>query len=179
MRTDRLPDSWIKVLDLIQVECPSAIIAGGALRDLVLGKPVKDVDIFINRYGILCHSTLLNILNEFDPYIEYTDTYGRGGDIDCIIKFTYEDYSFEIIIGSDVTCDPKQFDTSICQIWTGVTTNKLGYSPFLYSNEFLDTVHTKHIKITNMARCSQDRIDRLKAKYPEYTIEEYTNDTPF
>jgi hypothetical protein len=36
-----------ELLETIQHFYPEAIIAGGALRDLVFGKPVKDVDVFI------------------------------------------------------------------------------------------------------------------------------------
>jgi hypothetical protein len=44
----KIPADWQAVLQKIQTVYPSAIIAGGALRDLYHGKPVKDVDIFIS-----------------------------------------------------------------------------------------------------------------------------------
>lgn len=42
-----IPQEWKKFLGVIQSKFPSAIIAGGALRDLIVDNPIKDVDIFI------------------------------------------------------------------------------------------------------------------------------------
>ena len=42
-----IPKSWRSVLSEIQKHCPSAVIAGGALRDLYHEVQVKDLDIFI------------------------------------------------------------------------------------------------------------------------------------
>ena len=43
-----IPQEWKKFLATVQQFFPSAIIAGGALRDLITEKPIKDVDIFIH-----------------------------------------------------------------------------------------------------------------------------------
>jgi len=43
----KIPDTWKQVLEDIQKVCPSAVLAGGALRDLVFDVEVKDLDIFI------------------------------------------------------------------------------------------------------------------------------------
>ena len=42
-----IPAPWKKFLSTIQTLYPSAIIAGGALRDTIVENPIKDVDIFI------------------------------------------------------------------------------------------------------------------------------------
>lgn len=42
-----LDEKWVRVLNVIRTLHPEAIIAGGAIRDSVLGAPVKDIDIFI------------------------------------------------------------------------------------------------------------------------------------
>jgi hypothetical protein len=42
---------WKKFLFAVQILYPDAIIAGGALRDLIVGNKVKDVDIFIKDPG--------------------------------------------------------------------------------------------------------------------------------
>lgn len=47
-----IPQSWRDLLAAIQAVCPSAVIAGGALRDLDNHRPIKDVDIFINARGM-------------------------------------------------------------------------------------------------------------------------------
>lgn len=43
-----IPQEWKKFLSIVQSKYPSAIIAGGALRDTICDNPVKDVDIFIS-----------------------------------------------------------------------------------------------------------------------------------
>lgn len=45
----RFHPTVVSNLERIQEEFPSAIIAGGAVRDLILGSPIKDIDIFIDR----------------------------------------------------------------------------------------------------------------------------------
>ena len=42
-----VPWAWTEVLRTVQSVHPEAILAGGALRDLILGGEVKDLDIFI------------------------------------------------------------------------------------------------------------------------------------
>lgn len=42
-----IPLEWKNFLATLQTLFPSAIIAGGALRDTIIGNPIKDVDIFI------------------------------------------------------------------------------------------------------------------------------------
>jgi hypothetical protein len=42
-----VPAAWLEVLSTIQAVFPEAILAGGCLRDLVLGGEVKDLDVFI------------------------------------------------------------------------------------------------------------------------------------
>uniref|UniRef100_E6VL57 Uncharacterized protein n=1 Tax=Rhodopseudomonas palustris (strain DX-1) TaxID=652103 RepID=E6VL57_RHOPX len=42
----KLPEAWSLVMDRVRSVLPSAFIAGGALRDLDNGRPVKDIDVF-------------------------------------------------------------------------------------------------------------------------------------
>jgi hypothetical protein len=43
----RLPEDWLAILRTVQIHFADAVIGGGALRDLLLKKPVKDIDIFV------------------------------------------------------------------------------------------------------------------------------------
>lgn len=45
----RLPPTWAEALGKVQELMPDAVIAGGALRDMILGRPVKDIDVFAYR----------------------------------------------------------------------------------------------------------------------------------
>ena len=48
----QLPKVWTDVLSAIQRVRPEAVIAGGALRDMENGRPVKDVDIFFRAVSM-------------------------------------------------------------------------------------------------------------------------------
>lgn len=43
-----IPQAWRDVLAAIRAVCPSAVLAGGCLRDRDNGRDVKDLDVFIN-----------------------------------------------------------------------------------------------------------------------------------
>ncbi len=45
------PPEWLAELRAIQQHFPEAVIAGGALRDWMLDKPVRDLDIFVKQRG--------------------------------------------------------------------------------------------------------------------------------
>jgi hypothetical protein len=47
-----IPASWGILLRTVRDVCPSAVLAGGALRDWDNGRPVKDLDIFIAADGM-------------------------------------------------------------------------------------------------------------------------------
>lgn len=42
-----IPADWVRVLRQVQTVFPGAMIVGGPLRDLVLGHPVNDLDVFV------------------------------------------------------------------------------------------------------------------------------------
>jgi hypothetical protein len=47
-----LPADWSIALEIIRLRFPDAVIAGGALRDTLLGREVKDIDVFASHpYG--------------------------------------------------------------------------------------------------------------------------------
>jgi hypothetical protein len=49
MTTLTVPEAWTTVLDRVRAVLPSAFLAGGALRDLDNGRPVKDLDVFFTE----------------------------------------------------------------------------------------------------------------------------------
>lgn len=44
----KIPAKWKVILSMVQEIEPKAVLAGGALRDLDNGRPVKDLDIFVS-----------------------------------------------------------------------------------------------------------------------------------
>lgn len=47
-----IPQVWIDILKMVQTEYPEACLTGGCLRDWLLGKPVKDIDIIVKGSNI-------------------------------------------------------------------------------------------------------------------------------
>src|ERR1700682_1757079 len=45
----QLPEAWLDTMSRVRSVLPSAYLAGGALRDLDNGKPVKDLDVFFTE----------------------------------------------------------------------------------------------------------------------------------
>ncbi len=50
-----IPAAWLEALREVQKVCPSAVIAGGALRDLAFGGYPKDLDIFVPSEEVRAH----------------------------------------------------------------------------------------------------------------------------
>ena len=48
---DDIPSSWRELLGEIREVAPDAVIAGGALRDRDNGRPIKDLDVFVQIEG--------------------------------------------------------------------------------------------------------------------------------
>lgn len=75
-----IPPEWSELLDYIQAFAPSAILAGGALRDLDNDRPVKDLDVFVHRSEA---QQALDCLREagFSIRLTYRGGYITGKDV--------------------------------------------------------------------------------------------------
>lgn len=82
-----LDEKWVRVLNIIRSFHPEAIIAGGAIRDSVLGTAVKDVDIFIK--GDLYRS---------DPLLTYNSTFDVISRITTSITKEIAEIPVDIVI---------------------------------------------------------------------------------
>ena len=172
----RIPSEWGNVLSEVQGVFPGAIIAGGALRDLFLGKEVKDVDIFIpikSRDIEDEHiSDVYSLFPEAEPHPSHT--YGvksspedEERDLFAIFKMERNGIKYDLIFGTPQSCDMNNFDINICQIiFNG---SDLIVSPF-----FIEAVRDRHIRVLNINRTDRNRarLERIASKYPEYTTED-------
>lgn len=181
-----IPQEWKDTLARIQQVFPGAVIAGGCLRDLDHGKPIKDVDIFVPIY-----STTDTILTDIDTTLKSLFPNETGDDLfssdavsllvqndyercnlrdevlvvytvntlpfDCDIIFVESDGKDDIFCTFDMSINMVQYDN-----------DRLTYSP-LYSH----TKVTKIIKVMNhdSPERLERRIARLQEKYMGYTID--------
>ncbi|MEZ2409817.1 hypothetical protein AB6806_23785 [Bosea sp. RCC_152_1] len=170
-----IPGAWLTILAAVQTIHPEAILAGGALRDLDNGRPVKDLDIFIDagRVSVGALSVLLGI----DPttvHVQGCDFSSCLNESDCQFSDTFSCLGWEVnVIGladmpvtlASVT---ERVDFGICQIGTdGVEVRKT----LAYHNDkaFRRFTVCRQQSVDETDR-SLRRWDRISAKYPGWTL---------
>lgn len=172
-----IPQEWQDVLKQVQEVFPSAIIAGGALRDLMHGKPIKDVDIFIpvhlDYVGNMdnVYEAIWDMFAGEDIIIDPDSQYGihkpQEADRDLYAIFKLNRRSkFDLILCKPEAAVITTFDINICQItYDGKVTRFTG----AYAYGFL----TRTLKVMNVNRTdrNQKRIQRMLDKYPDFKVE--------
>jgi len=179
-----IPEQWKEILSAVQEYHPQAIIAGGALRDLWHGKPIKDVDIFVPV--VVCDDDLYeNLILSLDPYAEKiaSSIYGQSQEgepqpgfrhIHVIWRLTLDEIVYEIIFIEDRGEDLiSVFDLSLAQIgYDGRTLRTTA--------AFNQTILDKVVRVLNVNRADRGakRLERVLSKYPEYRAETIQFDFP-
>lgn len=120
-----IPEPWRKLLASIQTVCPSAVLAGGALRDIDNARPVKDLDIFIHAKGDREAFMAIELLRVAGFDISFDTTFGAG-------QAYPEDQNLEVVQIADLHDGPlpaqliftnwpterivERFDYGICRL---------------------------------------------------------------
>ena len=173
-----IPQEWQDVLKQVQEVFPSAIIAGGALRDLMHGKPIKDVDIFVPVHLDYCGNLYIvyeAMWNAFAgeniivyPNSQYSVYKPEEADRDLYAIFKLNrTYKYDLILCTPEAANITTFDINICQItYDGKITRFTG----AYAYGFL----TRTLKVMNVNRTdrNQKRIERMLDKYPNFKVEQ-------
>lgn len=156
-----------KYLNIIpkQVQAGNVVVAGGCIRDLILGKPVADIDVFILNYDNGVHmNTIIQHLYTY-KFVKITDEDYEASDF-VVMRRGIKGYSVDIIMpnfNSKEYVIPRdlirEFPVSISQAyWTPK------HNSIFVSNEFLDSMENKTI------RCAYDvpqkYFDKIIEKYP-------------
>jgi hypothetical protein len=178
MNINQIPQVWIDMLRKVQGELPSAVIAGGALRDLWHNKPIKDVDIFIPMKSdeVDLDAIEAKVLAIY-PYSELvlTSMYGQKGDVAtpgfrnifAIWRMEVDGVIYELIFIEDMGENMIDvFDISICQI-------SFDGEMLHTSKEFMRSIGDGVIRVCNTNRADRQvkRLRRVMDKYPEYVCE--------
>lgn len=161
-----------EILEVVRWEFSGShpVIGGGALRDSILGRPIKDVDVFLRAKD---HEHLNSELTTFiRPPILVQHGYGRA-DMHGAWNFNQQlsGYDVQLILAdfNDLHDLAHTFDIGIARVtFDGVK---------LYvTDEFKRDAEDKAFRIH---RCDNQyelerslrRVERLKAKYPEFTLD--------
>ena len=147
-----------------------AVLAGGALRDLVCGKTINDLDIFIRCEELNSHE-IVSIFGaqpvrknlEFIGYLEERGetsrisrsyiTYSQGYEVNLV--FMPKDFTVMSLI--------EDFDFGICQI--AFDGNEL-----YYTSEFEKDINNKTLTVINGNHTREVHTKKMKVKFPDHTL---------
>jgi len=148
--------------DVLACGATKAHVAGGAVRDSLLGKEIADIDVFYK--GELDH---VKVLKKFTPVEllseEIINAYGSGTEwLVKYAKLTQEgiQWPIQLIQVKDFPGHIKTFGAGISKCW--VDLEGLHLSPSFLNNEYLGVID---FSVDN------EYSDKIKFKYPdmEYT----------
>jgi hypothetical protein len=169
----QLPEAWLDTMSRVRSVMPSAYLAGGALRDLDNGRPVKDLDVFVTED--MHNDRLERALGGSYSYFRWCP-----GDYIDAAKEVQTTYTFKSLNGQPdlnfVQLDPSfntasiidRMDFGLCQIGfdpLGVVTTEA------YDFDKRNGVFTlTRAESVEAVMRSIKRWKRLSAKYPGWDI---------
>lgn len=175
----------VDVLTKVQGIFPGAKIAGGAIRDLLNDKPIKDVDIFcpIKECPDGFFLTELSGAFQNDLTLDTVSSYCKSDDdldarsIYAVYKLgntirLFNDtspkyaYKYDIILSHPAHSMKESFDLNLCQVEFDGTSISM-------TDAYKEAVQTKTLRVLNINRADRQkaRLERILQKYPEYTVQ--------
>jgi len=152
----------IDILTKAKAEGKTAFVGGGWVRDKLLGKDPKDLDIFVlNPY----EEDMELILNDYgDPVY-----YGGSGenireDVSHIEKYNDVDVDIIYMKRHNIVQVCNSFDTSICQCYAIL--NNEGDLSYYTSTDFNDYLSKNIIWLYSDIQTTEGHISRIKQKFP-------------
>lgn len=155
-------------------------LAGGAVRDTVLGKPVKDWDFIVKVPDITVYSTNWLPNRDYDFFIRCFSRKprrlgGEGYDNKFeVFEFKYKDETIQLLFHSNIDKPSDavldRFDTGICMIWYDRINGVQASNAFLRSWQ-RKTLHVYRKNLSSdyqIARTKDTRVPKLLKKFPEF-----------
>ena len=150
-----IPEAWLNMLVRIQLDDRDAIIAGGCIRDLYLGRVPKDVDIFTTAVPEWIEPQPSDMNYEGMKYVEAVVMHKCGPD------------TFNVIVTKPVDKMDllRSFDFGICQIGFD------GRQVYM-TQEFLWDVKYSKFTLRHIDRYQRsiNRYSRISARYAGWEI---------
>jgi hypothetical protein len=169
-----IPHVWRGVINALRNSgFPEAVIAGGALRDLDNGRPVKDVDIFL-KYRIGLKEQLDDYFGQDGKVIigEQLASYSNALiDVTASYEYRVGETVFNIVaLARDVTPEVvrNRIDFGLCRI--SFDGEKVEKSPEYDTDQANKTMTLHRCESSEQYNRSMQRFERLSAKYPEHKL---------
>lgn len=167
------PDLW----DAILIRLPGGVIMGGCVRDFILEKEPKDIDVFINypdRGRIMRNVEEGLVAWDFiDDHEVIRDRgfYGNVRDLAMVEDYKFGKHKVNVItvFDEDASQSWKTFDLNINMCWYNWDKNCVEVS-----EEFHKAMLTKEIRINDEAQSRRglervlERAKRFTEKFPEF-----------
>lgn len=185
LTTETVPKAWKAALAAVQTIAPEAVIAGGCLRDLDNGVPIKDIDIFVNGRFERDLNHLLKRLRNFDSFscqdYDPEDLYpvGDGNDVVGYFEAMYDDclYPLQIImVNFDCAKITERCDYGICRI--SFDGKALFRHPDYERGKRSMQFHLCMDRGDEGLAASVHRFARLSKKYPGWRFVPYSDPKP-
>lgn len=170
-------DHLLMCMQTVGFDSDKVAIAGGAIRDTLLGKPVKDIDILVGQHANLTREQSINMIQEFSDYEAEPmgNASGYNSDVWRVPPFQDEfPLPIEIILlDSSLDARLDSFDYDICK----VAYNRNG---LMLSTQFVRAVETATIRPLEGRLLSPwgnetNHLARIREKYPESEGWKYPN----
>lgn len=177
---EAVKQEWIDVLKTIQQVYPTAVIAGGCLRDTIYGKEIKDIDFFIPYApkGQCLSQTLeklqelldldhelINLSDDADSE-DYKAWQEEDRKVISVMAFRIDGVEHQLVFLEPDEKMIDKFDLSFCQIlFDGETLET--------TQMFRDTFNTKVVTLGEGRQINSriaSRIKRFARKFPELTF---------
>jgi hypothetical protein len=174
-----LPQEWAETLSNISlvVKAP-AVLSGGAIRDWLHDKPIKDLDIFVSwsMDGLSALNDLM-IKTGYERTQNISPSCEGLGEVVAVVGYSkFGEIDLNVIfLDTAVDLSPlgiaSRNDFGICQIAAWVD----GYSAsfrFDYTDQFIEDVIGKTFTLTRTGDEGRSlrRYERLQAKYPSHRL---------
>jgi hypothetical protein len=130
-----------EILELIKNKGDSVIIAGGVLRDLVLGKRNKDIDIFVSDIAVF-NMLALEVSHKYKLLGNFERVDAR------IVKFIKDEKEYDLVyyrFGNKYSHLVDTFDYTVNMLWFNPNTNKILGPSFLPVNPILIHINEKKL----------------------------------
>jgi hypothetical protein len=154
-----LPWPWRTVLSEVQVVWPSAVIAGGALRDWEHDRGIKDVDVFV---PVVALSEVERLFPDAKK-IELDDASVFGTDIPYHYTFTRYGWLFEVTFKNDLEVLLDRMDIGLCMI-------KFDGESITRAINYRKDSSRKTLTLIRNTGGEDAHLDRIALKYPDFRI---------
>lgn len=160
---------------------PTARIGGGFIRDLLLNKQTKDIDIFTDRDVLPSELAALERILQLAPGgLEDTDLTEARTDGELVAEYVgdydnrlskirklYKGNGVDLLIVTNVETHFNEFPDAASRVW--VQRDSQDGEPTLgFGDGFAESHEQKIIEYRYEGH--DDRVARLRAKFPDYTL---------